>query len=329
MHYLGKLDYRCQHCHALHWLSECLASSSDCNPQFGLCCLQGKVLIDFVTHLPVDLYDYFVSQEGDLVEFRSHIRQYNKAFAFTSSGGPWRLDGTMFDGRGPPTYKIQGELYHQIGPLRPEEGRAPLYSQLYICHPSDALEHRQNNNLQTRPDTMAFLQQCLLDCNPFVAVYTQADALTRANPVPDYRLRLDFLEATDQRHYNLPTTHGELAAIIPGDIDTCIGSRNILIHEQGGPLLRITEIHPSYIALHFPLLAPTGQSGWRRELCYTFTTAWPRGNSKRKFISYCDFLKHQLHIRPFAVESDHYFRAGFLFQEYIVDSWAATCHGFP
>ena len=23
----------------------------------------------------------------------------------------------MFDGRGPPTYKIQGELYHQIGPL--------------------------------------------------------------------------------------------------------------------------------------------------------------------------------------------------------------------
>ena len=37
-------------------------------------------------------------------------------------------------------------------------------------------------------------------------------------------------------------------------------------------------------------------------------------------------MKHQLHICPFNVESDHYFRAGFLFQEYIIDSWAASEH---
>jgi hypothetical protein len=41
---------------------------------------------------------------------------------------------------------------------------------------------------------------------------------------------------------------------------------------------------------------------------------------------YCDFLKHCLHICPWAIESDHYFRAGFLFQEYVVDSWAAAKH---
>jgi hypothetical protein len=139
------------------------------------------------------------------VEFRTHIRQYNKVFVFTSSGGPWRLDSTVFDGCGPQTYKIQGELYHQIGPLQLEEGHAPLYSQLYIYNPSDALEHHQNNNPQTRQDTMAFLQRCLMNCNPFVTVYAQADALTHSNPMPDYRLRLDFLEASDQRHYNLPT----------------------------------------------------------------------------------------------------------------------------
>jgi hypothetical protein len=112
-----------------------------------------------------------------------------------------------------------------------------------------------------------------MNCNPFVTVYAQADALMCSNPMPDYRSRLDFLEASDRRRYNLPTTHSELAAIIPGDIENCIGSRNVIIHERGGPLLRISEIHPSYVALHFPLLAPTGQSGWRRELRYTFTTA--------------------------------------------------------
>jgi hypothetical protein len=74
MHYLGKLEYCCQHCHALHWLSERLASSSARNPQFGSCCLQGKVAIDFVAHLPADLYKYFASQEVRPVEFHSHIR---------------------------------------------------------------------------------------------------------------------------------------------------------------------------------------------------------------------------------------------------------------
>ena len=43
-------------------------------------------------------------------------------------------------------------------------------------------------------------------------------------------------------------------------------------------------------------------------------------------MSYCAFLKHHLHICPFAIESDHYFHAGFLLQEYIVDSWAAAEH---
>jgi hypothetical protein len=73
LHYLGKLEYQCCHCHALHWLTECLTSSLPSNLQFGSCCLHGKVSIDYVAHLPAWLYDYFVSQEVDPVEFHSHI----------------------------------------------------------------------------------------------------------------------------------------------------------------------------------------------------------------------------------------------------------------
>ena len=303
-----------------------MKSSSASEPRYGSCCLQGKVKIEYVARLPPPLYQYFVGDNNDAVEFRTHIRRYNKAFAFTSSGGPWRLDGTVFDGRGLPTYKIQGELYHQIGPLRPEDGRAPLYSQLYIYDAAEALEHRQNNNPQTSHATMDFLQRVMLDCNPFVPVYEQAASLASSHSLPHYHLRLDFLKASDRRRYNLPNNNHELAAIIPGDVDTCIDSRNVIIREKGGPLMRITEVHPSYVALHFPLLAPTGQSGWRKDLPYTSTAVNPRGHSTREYITYCDFLKHRLHIRPFDVESDHYFRAGFLFQEYIVDSWAASEH---
>lgn len=101
-------------------------------------------------------------------------------------------------------YKIQGELYHQIGPLRPEDGQALLYSQLYIYDATEALEHHQNNNPQTSPITMDFLQQLLLICNPFMTVYEQAVSLSSSHSLHNYRLQLNFLKATDQRHYNLP-----------------------------------------------------------------------------------------------------------------------------
>jgi hypothetical protein len=35
--------------------------------------------------------------------------------------------------------------------------------------------------------------------------------------------------------------------------------------------MHISEIHPSYVMLHFPLLIPTGQSGWHTELQCAFT----------------------------------------------------------
>jgi hypothetical protein len=256
------------------------------------------VSINFVAHLPSDLYKYFVSNKEDPVEFRSHVQQYNKVFMFTLSRGPWHLDGSIFDGCGPLTYKIQGELYHQIDPLWPEEGQVPLYSQLYIYDPLEGLEHQHNNNPQTQWKTMAFLQDLLHNCNPFVNIYEQAAVLTHSCSLPAYHLNLDLLEASDCRCYNLPTTHHELAVIIPGDVDTCIDLRSIIICKKGGPLIHITEIHPFYIALHFPLLAPTGQSGWHKELHYTFSDLCLHGNSKHEFISYCDFLKHCLHICP-------------------------------
>ena len=268
------MEHGCPNCHTLHWLAEHLSNSSNVNPKFGLCCLSGKVSINFVTHLPAQLYDYFTSQEDNAVEFRSHIRQYNKAFAFTSSGGPWQLDGSVFDGQGPPTFKIQGELYHQIGPLWPEDGHLPLYSQLYIFNPTDALEHRQNNNPQMCPHMMEFLQCVLLDCNPFISIYEQAVTLSRTQQFPSYHLELNFLEASDRHRYNLPTTHHELAAIIPGDIESYMDARNIIIREKGGPLMCITEVHLLYVTLHFPLLAPTGQSSWHQDLCYTFSTTY-------------------------------------------------------
>ena len=135
----------------------------------------------------------------------------------------------MLDGRGPPCYKIQGELYHRLGPVQPPENGQPIYSQLYIYDNSEALQHRQRNNPGTDQQIMSLLQDILLRVNPFVPLYEQARFLTESTSLPSYRLRLDFLRASDERRYNLPRASYELAAIIPGDVNTCITSREIIV----------------------------------------------------------------------------------------------------
>ncbi|KAN0134083.1 hypothetical protein V8E53_008088 [Lactarius tabidus] len=55
-HFLGKLEHRCPHCHALHWIGEHLVNSSMSKPLFGSCCLKGKVQLEFIDLLPLDLY---------------------------------------------------------------------------------------------------------------------------------------------------------------------------------------------------------------------------------------------------------------------------------
>ena len=90
--------------------------------------------------LPGVLHHLFFDSNKDAKDFQLIIWQYNKAFAFTSSGGLWQLDGTVFNGKGPMTFKIQGEMYHQIGPFEPDCSGAHLYNQLYILDPNEALQ---------------------------------------------------------------------------------------------------------------------------------------------------------------------------------------------
>ena len=301
----------------MHWAAEAVGEDD-----FGDCCGRGKVAVPLLVPVPPLLTRLYSDDTAQANEFRSHIRRYNKAFAFTSTGGSFRLDGTVFDGRGPPCYKIQGDLYHRLGPVFPEHGCIPTYSQLYIWDDAEALEYRRNRNPENDRDTMASLQDMFLEYNPFVDVYQQARQIMQEITLPSYTLQLDFLRASDARRYNLPRARNELATIIPGDIDTCINSRQIIVRPKGGPLIRMTECHPAYIALHFPLLAPTGQLGWNPDMLHS--PLHPRG--KRNRLTLCEFLQFRLHIRPSSVESDHYFRSGFLWQEFIVEMWLAAEH---
>jgi Helitron helicase-like domain at N-terminus len=168
-------------------------------------------------------------------------------------------------------------------------------------------------------ETLNTLQTVLRCCHPFTDVYQQAFQLTRETSLQEYRLQLNFRQGSDHRRYNLPTATNELALIIPGDEDSLANSQDIIIRPRGGPLKHITECHPAYITLHFPLLLPTGQLSWTPNIAYTSDTA-----SSSRHVSLCDYHKFRLHSRPPRIESPHFFQAGQLFQELLVHAWASA-----
>jgi hypothetical protein len=108
------------------WIKERLAKLSNSNPQFFLCCENGKVLLPILTATPQELEVLLTSKERSAVKFRKQIRMYNSVLAFTSFGA--KVDESVTRGTGPYSFRIQGELYHKIGSLCLVEGQHPQFT---------------------------------------------------------------------------------------------------------------------------------------------------------------------------------------------------------
>jgi len=106
------MDIICGFCNAKMWIKERLAKSSYNNPQFFLCCENGKVLLLSLPLTPQELEVLLTSKDGSAVKFRDQIRMYNSVLAFTSFGA--KVDESITRGTGPYSFRIQGQLYHKI-----------------------------------------------------------------------------------------------------------------------------------------------------------------------------------------------------------------------
>jgi hypothetical protein len=115
--YYGKPDYECQHCKAVFWYGERVrAKQHDGSIVYNNCCKGGKISIPPYKPRPEPLAT-LSRFDGDHIskKFIKSIRQYNCLFAFTSMGA--QIDKSVNDGRGPPLFKICGQVHHRIGSL--------------------------------------------------------------------------------------------------------------------------------------------------------------------------------------------------------------------
>ena len=99
------------------------------------------------------------------------------------------------------------------------------------------------------------------EVNPYVKQFRSAKDRFKMQPENAYHMRIVSDRVTDGRTYNTPTA-SEVAALIPGDFNVDMDKRDIVLQQNSGKLLRISEIHASYLALQYPLLFTYGEDGF-------------------------------------------------------------------
>jgi hypothetical protein len=277
-----------------------------------MCCNQGKIELPAMAPPPNGLSDLFVTATPQADWFRQHIHQYNTALAFTSLGVEVG-NSINVGGGGPPTFRIHGELCHQLGSLLPRNGDHPIYTQLYIYNPREALEHRMHRNAGLDPIIMEHLQALILAHHHWAHIFMHASEVFEENQCENVSIQLTVNLNRDQRCWNLPTAD-EVAVIIPGDGTKSYGCRDIVVHRRDGPLCRISDGSPVYKCLQYPFLFIHGEDGYH----YNLQTS----SSNENRLLPTDYVAYRIHHRQ--NEFSLLLQSGRLFQQYLVDMWAAA-----
>ncbi|XP_022003614.1 uncharacterized protein LOC110901069 [Helianthus annuus] len=189
-----------------------------------------------------------------------------------------KVDSKINKGNAPYVYRISGENYYTLGSLLPKEGGEPKFAQLYIYDTDNEVCNRKtvfsnsnkppsatSNLLDT--ELIEYLKVILDSNNELVKTYRRVRDRFVDNPQVDLKLRLKANRSKDGRTYNLPTS-SEVAALIVGNIEEALDNRDVVFESKKDGLQRISELHPSYLALQYPLLFPFGEDGYRVDILH-------------------------------------------------------------
>ncbi|XP_050279142.1 uncharacterized protein LOC126720581 [Quercus robur] len=320
----GPPSYVCKHCGAVLWYEErSVKSKRPRIPTFSLCCMEGKVKLPLLRKTPPLLNELLDPLGGQRSKsFRTQIRSYNAMFAMTSMGG--KVDNRVNDGRGPYIFRLNGQIHHRIGTLLPNNGEDPQFAQLYFYDTENEVQHRMNAfssstvNKDLDPSIVDALVQMFDESNNLVKIFRMSRDHFIERDIHHLRLRLIGSRTTDGREYNLPTC-SEIAAIIVGDIGVDNAFRDIIVELKEGGLHRINELHPSYMALQYPLLFPYGEDGFRLGILYRNIDE--TRSDTNDFVTMREYYAFRLQERD--GEGHTLISGGRLFQQFDVDAY--TC----
>ncbi|XP_020985767.1 LOW QUALITY PROTEIN: uncharacterized protein LOC107461290 [Arachis duranensis] len=304
--HMGQATYECQHCNALFWYEERIGKhTNSTNPKYTLCCRGGQVKLPPFKEHPLFLNELFFGRNTPSKHFREKVRLYNSMFAFTSMGG--RVQKGTRKSKGPPTFILGGQNYHLMGSLLPPEGSPAKFS-------------TTSNTIHA--SIVQSLKETLDNTNVLVKSFRMVRDSLHNGQQTNIKLKLIGKRRKDGRRYNLPTV-SEVAALIVGDFDSSRLERDIVVESRSGALKRITELHPAYLPLQYPLLFPYGDDGFRENIVKN--TPNKKDDQDDKYVTMREWFAYRIQDR-FADASPLLY-SGRLFQQFIVDAYTMieTC----
>ena len=154
-------------------------------------------------------------------------------------------------GIGPPVYKVHGSICHWTGGLLPAAGEDPVYAQLYIYDPAEALQKRLAHNPEAQLEIMEMLQEELAAENFYAQSYqhmhellqeAEATAARNNTEVPEVTMRFSSKAGLDPRRYNQPAVE-EVAAVFVGADGGPPSHKDIVVYPRGQEKHRVSELH--------------------------------------------------------------------------------------
>ncbi|XP_074271398.1 uncharacterized protein LOC141595334 [Silene latifolia] len=210
-----------------------------------------------------------------------------------------RVDNAVNKGGAPYCYRLGGQNHHSIGSLLPPVGKQPLFMKLYFQDTENELTNRVTslsgegkNNLQ--PDIVESLSQMMYEHNDIAKFCKMARERMSDVDLEPVQLRLRAGRSKDDRQSN-PPTGDEFVAHIIGCRETEKGAQDIVIQERTSGLQRISELHPKFMAMQYPLIFPYGEDGYRlrREHLDASTTS----RKKRKTVTMREYYAYRFQER--------------------------------
>ncbi|KAL3625826.1 hypothetical protein CASFOL_030355 [Castilleja foliolosa] len=316
----------CPNCNALMWYAERVhKAAKPKEPTFSLCCQEGKIKLPQSKEPPQFLKQLLQYSGGKRsTKFKEKIRIYNSMFNFTSFGA--NVDNSINKKKGPYVFRISGQNYHKVGSLLPVDRKTPKFAQLYFYDTENEVRNRmqvlskggQDIGVEDLdPAIVTGLISMFDEHNPISQVFRKARDIFQKSDVVPLRIRLIANRQWQHKQYNKPSAD-EVAALIIGDFGQCDRQRDIIVDHKCNGLQRISELHPSYMAMQYPLLFPYGEDGFHENIPFYTNNGvrkTVRGNiTMREF--YCYTIQQR---QP----TPSLLYGGRLFQQYLVDAYTS------
>ncbi|KAH7665557.1 DNA helicase protein [Dioscorea alata] len=204
-------------------------------------------------------------------KFKEQIRIYNSLFQFTSLGGI--VDNSINQRPGPYVFKLSGQNYHRMGSLLPFARQTSKFAQLYMIELDAELDCRMscfrfNDGIQGLDnDIVCELRNMLDEYNEIVKVFRSAREVHMQFRELPVRIKLIANQNKKDHNYSAPSVP-KIAALIVGDIGNNDQGRDTIVEHKQEGLKRISDLHPLFMPLQYPLLFPYGEDCFHLNIPY-------------------------------------------------------------